>query len=299
MSTKNKRKTKKIGGKTLGATLCISTSFVLILLGLVVFGGLTANNLSSWVKENLTVSVMFDDIATSQEAEALSKRIATKPYVVNSEYISREQALKEQTEALGTDPSEFLGENPFSPSQELYIKSEYANRDSLEWIEKDLKAEKLVAEVAYQEDLVDSVNSNIHIAMIVMLILAGLLTFISFTLISVTVLLSVYSRRFTINTMQLVGASWSFIRRPFMKVALLQGVASAVIAIAVLSAMGYSLYVIDEEFVVEAFASGVVSWMELLITAASVLVFGVLLSTVCVYFSVNRYLGMPTRRLYN
>ena len=139
MSTKRKRKNEGGGSGLQVVTLCISTSLVLILLGLVVFTGLTARNLSAYVKENLTVTVMFGDNVSNREAAVLCNKMHKKHYVTKLTYISREQALKEQSKALGTDPSEFLGMNPFVPSAELHLKADCANADSMAWITQDLK----------------------------------------------------------------------------------------------------------------------------------------------------------------
>ena len=223
-------------------TLCISTTMVLVLLGMVVFSVLTSHNLSQWVKENLTVTVMLKDEVSVNEAKLLCRDLYHRPYSRNIDYISREQALKEQSEAMGSDPSEFLGMNPFSATLELQMKSDYANRDSLKWIAAELKKNPKVADVAYQVDLMDSVNRNLTKMNLLLLVIAGLLTFVSFALISNFVRLSVYSRRFLIHTMKLVGASWGFIRRPFMKQGLVVGIIAAVFAIMVLGASVYALY---------------------------------------------------------
>ena len=215
-------------------TLCISTSMVLVLLGLVVFSVQTSRNLSQWVKENLTVTVLLNDKVSVADAKQFRQDLSHRPFSKNIDYISREQALKEQTEAMGSDPSEFLGMNPFPATLELQLYSDYANADSLEWISEELRKNEKVSDVAYQVDLMDSVNRNLAKLNILLLVLAVLLTFISFSLINNTVRLSVYSRRFLIHTMKLVGASWGFIRRPFMKQGLIVGIIAAVIAIAVL-----------------------------------------------------------------
>ena len=214
------KRRKKNAGSRRGMqmiTLCISTSMVLVLLGLVVFSVLTSRNLSQWVKENLTVTVMLNDEVTENEAKLLCRDLYHRPYSRNIDYISREQALKEQSQAMGSDPSEFLGMNPFSATLELQLKSDYANHDSLQWIAAELRKDPKISDVAYQVDLMDRVNRNLTKINIVLLVIAGLLTFISFSLINNTVRLSVYSRRFLIHTMKLVGASWGFIRRPFMR----------------------------------------------------------------------------------
>jgi cell division transport system permease protein len=286
-------KRKKGNGRGLQVvTLCISTSLVLILLGLVVLIGLTAQNLSEYVKENLTITVMFDDTATDREAAVVCRKLQTKPYVTHLEYISREQALKEQTKALGTDPSEFLGVNPFVPSAEIHLRASCANSDSLKWIGKQIRAYDRVAEVSYQKDLMESVNSNLQKVSLVMIVLAVLLTVVSFSLINNRVRLGIFARRFSINTMKLVGASWSFIRKPFISMAVVEGLLAGIIADAVLAGCVYAL------FSYEPGTMTVVTWEVLAITGGAVLLFGVLISTACVYFSVNHYLTMPAKRLY-
>ena len=226
------KRRKKYAGNRRGVqlvTLCISTAMVLVLLGLVVFSVQTSRNLSQWVKENLTVTVMLSDDVSANGAKTLCRDLYHRPYSKNIDYISREQALQEQTEAMGSDPSEFLGVNPFPATLELQLHSDYANRDSLRWIAAELKKNEKVADVAYQVDLMDSVNRNLAKLNLLLLALALLLTFVSFSLINNTVRLSVYSRRFVIHTMKLVGASWGFIRRPFMRQSLVVGIIASLI----------------------------------------------------------------------
>ena len=223
-------------------TLCISTAMVLVLLGLVVFSVQTSRNLSQWVKENLTVTVMLSDDVSVNGAKMLCRDLYHRPYSRNIDFISKDQALKEQTEAMGSDPSEFLGVNPFPATRELQLKGDYANRDSLKWIAKELKKDRRVSDLAYMEDLMNKVNANISRVSIVLLILAILLTFVSFSLISNTVRLSVYANRFVIHTMKLVGASWGFIRKPFLRQAVIVGVIAAILACGILGAGVYGLY---------------------------------------------------------
>ena len=273
-------------------TLCISTAMVLVLLGLVVFSVQTSRNLSQWVKENLTVTVVLNDEVSVSDAEQFQQDLIHRPFSKEIHYISREQALKEQTEAMGSDPSEFLGMNPFPATLELQLHSDYANADSLVWIGEELRKNPKVTDVAYQVDLVDSVNRNLAKLNILLLVLAVLLTFISFSLINNTVRLSVYSRRFLIHTMKLVGASWGFIRGPFMKQALLVGILAALIAIIVLGSGVYALYYYEPDIQL------VITWRELIITALAVLVFGLVITLTCSYISVNRFLRMPAGELY-
>ena len=274
-------------------TLCISTTMVLILLGLVVLSVLTAHNLSNYVKENLTVTVMLGDTVTANDAHRLSRDLYHRPYARNIDYISKEQALKEQTEAMGSDPSEFLGINPFVATLELQLKSDYANRDSLKWIEKELLASPKVTEVAYQEDLMDKVNKNLKKVSLVLLILAALLTFISYSLISNTVRLGVYSRRFLIHTMKLVGASWGFIRRPFMLDGIAVGVLAALLACLFLGGGVWWLCQYEPALM------GIITWQVLAVTGVAVLLFGLVITSLCSYISVSRFLRMRARDLYN
>lgn len=190
-------------------TLCISTAMVLILLGLVIFSVLMGRNLSSYVKENLVVQVMLEQDMTNPEGLQMCKRLNARPYVNTLTYITKEEALKEATRDLGTNPSEFAGVNPFQPSIEITTKADYANNDSLKWITKELKAFPRVTEVTYQHDLIEQVNNSLAKISIGLLIVAALLTFISFSLINNTVRLGIYARRFSIHTMKLVGASWA------------------------------------------------------------------------------------------
>ena len=273
-------------------TLCISTAMVLVLLGLVVFSVQTSRNLSQWVKENLTVTVVLNDEVSVGDAKQFQQDLIHRPFSKEVHYVSREQALKEQTEAMGSDPSEFLGMNPFPATLELQLHSDYANADSLVWISEELRKNSKVMDVAYQVDLMDSVNRNLAKVNILLLVLAVLLTFISFSLINNTVRLSVYSRRFLIHTMKLVGASWGFIRRPFMKQGMLVGILAALIAIAVLGGGIYALYYYEPNILM------IITWRELVITALAVLVFGLVITLTCSYISVNRFLRMPAGELY-
>ena len=273
-------------------TLCISITMVLVLLGLVVLSVLTSRNLSTWVKENLTVTVMLSDDASTNDAKRLCRNLYHRPYSKNIDYVSKDQALKEQTEAMGSDPSEFLGTNPFVATLELQLKADYANRDSLKWIVKELKKQTYVTDVAYQEDLMDRVNINLGRINILLLVLAALLTFVSFALINNTVRLSVYSRRFLIHTEKLVGASWGFIRRPFMYTGLVVGLVAALLACIVLGAGVWSLYQYEPNL------TFIITWQVLAATGIAVLLFGLVITSLCSYISVNRFLRMRAQELY-
>ena len=290
MSNKKKRPRSRRGMQAV--TLCISTTMVLILLGLVVFFVLSAHNLSAHMKENLTVTVMLKDSVTVNDAKLFCRTLYHRPYSRNIDYISQEEAQREQVKELGSDPTEFLGFNPFPATLEIQLKADYANRDSLKWITKEIKKDNRVSDIAYMEDLMNRVNANLSRVSIILLVLAVLLTFVSFSLISNTVRLSVYARRFVIHTMKLVGASWSFIRRPFLKQAVGVGIIAAILANGVLGAGVYGLYLTQPG------VSDIVTWEVLAVTAASVLLFGIVITMLCAWLAVNKFLRMKAGELY-
>ena len=273
-------------------TLCISTAMVLVLLGMVVFFVLSARNLSAHMKENLTMTIMLKDSVSVNDAHLFCRELYHRPYSHDIDYISQEQAQREQVKELGSDPSEFLGFNPFPATLEVRLKADYACRDSLKWIVKELKKDKRVSDLAYMEDLMDKVNVNLSRVSIVLLVLALLLTFVSFSLISNTVRLSVYANRFVIHTMKLVGASWGFIRRPFLKQAVIVGVIAAIIAVVVLGVCVYGLY-LTQPGVLE-----IVTWEVLVLTAAAVFLFGIIITALCAFLAVNKFLKMKAQELY-
>ena len=273
-------------------TSSISTTLVLLLLGLVVFFVLTAHNLSVYVRENISFSILISDDMKEADILKLQKKLNQEPFVKQSEYISKKQALKEQTEAMGTDPEEFLGYNPFTASIEIKLHSDYANSDSIAKIEKMVKRNSNIQDVLYRKELIDAVNDNIRNISLVLLALAVVLTFISFALINNTIRLAIYSKRFLIHTMKLVGASWSFIRRPFLRRNFWIGVLSAVIADVVLWGAAYWLVSYEPELI------RVITPDVMLLVSVSVLIFGVLITWLCALLSINKYLKMKAGTLY-
>lgn len=273
-------------------TACISTTMVLILLGLMLFLVLSAHRLSVYVRENLNFTVLLNNDAPESAILALQKRLDSEAFVKASAYISKEEALKEEVETMGSDPVEFLGYNPFSPSIELKLHAAYANADSVAWIKERILADKLVTDVDYRQGLMDSVNRNISKLSIGLLAVAALLTFISFALINNTVRLTIYSKRFLIHTMKLVGAGWGFIRRPFLRRNFWVGLSSGVLADAVLVAAAYTL-VSYEPGLLAVITTDILLWVML-----STLLFGVLITCMCAYISINKYLRLSAGDLY-
>ena len=275
-----------------GITLSVSTALVLILLGLVILTGFTANNLSKQVKENFTITLILSNDMSQVEAQLFCTRLKSKTYVSSMKYITKEQVLAEGTKALGANPKDLVGYNFYSPLVELQLKSDYANSESLKWISAELRKDKNVSDIEFPKDLIDSVNKTLQLVIVVLLVLAGLLTFISFSLINNTVKLSVYSRRFNIHTMKLVGASWGFIRRPFMRQVVRYGLIAGVLAVIVL---GTGLYFLSLQ---EPNMLAVITPEAIIITGISVIVLGIVITAICVWLSVNKFLRMRAGDLY-
>lgn len=273
-------------------TLCISTTMVLTLLGLVMLSVLTAHNLQKNLRENVEISVILGDTIAKEDGVALGKMIQKKPYAHQVAFISSEEALKMAKEEMGIDPTEFTGSNPFSPELTVTMEAEYANTDSLSVIVKRLLKDRRVVDVAYTKDEIDGMNRILEPVSIALLGLSVLLIFICYTLISNSIQLSIYSRRFLIHTMKLVGASWSFIRRPFLQQAIGIGVVAALLANLVLGGGVYGLYLTQPGLL------DIVTWDVLAITAASVFVFGILITAFCAWLAVNKFLRMTASELY-
>ena len=273
-------------------TSSISTMLVLLLLGMVVFFVLSANNLSKYVRENISFSVLISDDMKEADALKFQKKLNEEPFVKETSYISKEQALKEQSEAMGTDPAEFLGYNPFTASIEIKLNADYANSDSISWIEQKIMQNKKVMEINYPQDLLDAVNSNIRKISFLLLGLAALLTLISFALINNTIRLAIYSKRFLIHTMKLVGASWGFIRGPFLRKNVWSGILAAIVADSILMGTAYWAVTYEQELL------QVITPEVMLIVCASVLAFGIVITWLCAYFSMNKYLRMKANSLY-
>jgi cell division transport system permease protein len=172
------------------------------------------------------------------------------------------------------------------------MKGNYANDDSLRWISKELKAYPKVSEIDYQKDLINEVNENIAKISVVLLVIALLLTFVSFSLISNTVRLGIYSRRFSIHTMKLVGASWGFIRKPFITDAILVGLIAAFLSCVILGCGFYALYWYEPGILT------ILTWREMAITGVSVFLFGMVITAICASISVNKFLRMKAGELY-
>lgn len=274
-------------------TSLISTTFVLMLLGTVVLFVITAKKASTYLKENVMVNIFLNDNASEQQQKSLMTFLDSEPYVKEYTVISKEEALNRANEMLGTDPSEFVGYNPYMAEIELKITEEYSSKDSLDNIATQLKMRTEINDVLYHPDLVEAMNNGINKATIVLLILAALFTFISFGLINNTVRLTIFARRFIINTMKLVGASWGFIRRPFLTQSFVMGIISSLLACGALYAGVLWLKSYEPDL------SEIIDFQTMLIVGGCVLVSGLFITFICTFVSLNKYLRMSSNDLYH
>jgi cell division transport system permease protein len=287
-------------GKKVGAvsffnsrlTSIISIALVLFLLGLIFLMGLLGNKLSIYVKENISFSIMLKDNQKEGDIKKMQKSLDALPFIKSTEYISKEQAAKELEEELGESPETFLGFNPLQASIEVKLYSDYANPDSLQVIEKKIKNYTSVSDLLYRKDMMQMVNDNMKRVSLILLTLAAMLMIISFVLISNTIRLLIYSKRFLIHTMKLVGATPGFIRRPFVRYNVVSGIFASILAILMLTV---ALYYLQNEL------AGFIELLDvksLIFVYLGVLVMGILLSVTATVFAVNKYLRMSVDKLY-
>lgn len=274
-------------------TSIISIALVLFLLGLVFLIGLLGNKLSVYVKENMSFSIILKDNQKEADIKKIQKTLDAQPFIKSTNYISKEQAVRELEEELGENPETFLGFNPLQASIEVKLNSEYANVDSMAIIEKQIKSYTSVSDLLYRKDMMEMVNENMKKIGFVLLGLAVLLMTISFVLISNTIRLLIYSKRFLIHTMKLVGATSGFIRAPFIRYNMVSGIFASLLAILMLTS---ALYYLQREIL-----SGFIQILDLttlLAVYGVVLILGVLLSVFATIVSVNKYLRLGVDKLY-
>jgi len=273
-------------------TLVISVSLVLFLLGILGLVLINAKELSDYFRESLSFSVMLDDNAKEADIRMLQKDLDAKPYVKSTEYVSKDEAALKMKEDLGEDFISFLGDNPLPPSIDVYLYAGYTSPDSVAKIEKYILEYPFVKEVYYQESLLILINENVSKISIFLLVISSFLFLIAVTIINNTIRLSIYSKRFLIRTMQLVGATRAFIRKPFIIRSIYHGVLAALIAMTLLTGL---LYLVEKEFF-RLFSYE--STKLLLLLGAFIIATGILINIISTFLSVNRYLGISEDKLY-
>src|ERR1700755_79356 len=224
-------------------TIYISTVFgiamVLLMVGLLGLILVHANTLSRYVKENIVLNIFVDDAAHESDVVQLQRDLANNPIVKQTQYVSKELAARNLQKDLGEDFVKFLGYNPLSQSLDVYLKADYANNTDIEKFKAELLRNPLVKEVKYQKSLVDQMNENITTISLIILVFAAIFVVLSVALINNTIRLAIYSQRFLIKSMQLVGATKNFIRRPFLLYGIWHGLLGGLIAIILLVGMLY------------------------------------------------------------
>lgn len=223
---------RRLAGSSI--TTVVSLSLVLFMLGLLGIIILNARQLSDHVKENIGFQIILNDNAKEADIAKLQKTLDVSAYVRSTEFVTKEEAAKRLEEDLGEDFIDFLGFNPLLASINVHLKAEYANSDSVSWIEKEIIDTHLAKEVIYQKSLINNINESVKKVSLVILFFCSLLMVVALALINNTIRLSIYSKRFIIKTMQLVGATQGFIRRPFVITGIKHGFYGAVIAIVLL-----------------------------------------------------------------
>lgn len=273
-------------------TLVVSISLVLFLLGILGIILINARELSDYFRESLSFSVMLDDAAREADIRMLQKDLDAKAYVKSTKYVSKDEAAAKMKEELGEDFISFLGDNPLPPSIDVYLVSNYTRPDSVAKIEKYIYLYPFVKDVVVPESLLVLINENVQKISIFLLVISAFLFLIALTIINNTIRLSVYSKRFLIRTMQLVGATRSFIRKPFILQAALHGFIAALVAMVLLLGL---LYLIEKEFFMMFTFENT---NLLLLLGAVIIMTGIFINIISTWFSVNRFLSISEDKLY-
>jgi len=274
------------------ASVVVSISLVLFMLGMLGLLVLNARKISDHVKENFVFTVMLKPDAKELEVRQFQKSLDLKEYVLSTEYVSADEAAELLKQDLDEDFVQFLGYNPLSNSIDIHFKAEFAESEQLEAVAAELSENPLVQEVAYDKPLIQLMNENIRKIGIGILGISALLTVIAVALINSSIRLSIYSRRFLIKTMQLVGATKTFIRKPFLWRGVRMGLIGSLIALALLAGLVFSIQRNIPELVIA-------DDVQLLSTlAGGTLLLGIFISWICTFFAVRKYLRLKTDELY-
>jgi cell division transport system permease protein len=273
-------------------TLVISVSLVLFLLGVLGLLLINAKEISDYLRESVSFNIFLDDEAKEPDIRMLQKDLDAKAYVKSTEYVSKDAAAVKMKNDLGEDFINFLGDNPLPPTIDVYLYADYTNPDSVAKIEKYVREYPFVKEVYVQESLLFLINENVRKISLFLLIISTFLFLIALTIINNTIRLSIYSKRFLIRTMQLVGATQGFIRRPFLVQSAIHGLLAALIAMSLVMGL---LYLVEKEFLL---LFSFESTYLLFLLGFAIIVTGVLINIISTFFSVNRYLGISEDKLY-
>ncbi|TAI47933.1 cell division protein FtsX [Flagellimonas allohymeniacidonis] len=273
-------------------SVVLSIALVLFLLGVLGLLVLNTKKLADHFKEQITISVFLKDNAKPVEIEQLQKSLAMAEYTKTAEFISKEDAAEQYSEDIGENFVEFLGYNPLKNSMDIHLKADYVSPDQVAEIAESISAKTYVEEVSYDKPLISLLNDNVQRIGFWILIASGVFTFISVLLINSSIRLSIYSKRFIIKTMQMVGATKTFIRRPFIWTNIKLGMFGALLA---LIALGVVLYYVNENFPELNLFQDLVLLIGLFV---GVFGLGVIISWASTHFATQRFLNLRTDDLY-
>ena len=274
-------------------TSTISVTLVLFILGLVGVINISFDGVSRQVKEKMGFTVVLADSVAPAALDSMKAECANAPYISTYRYMSAEDVMAEETHGEGAELVELLGINPYAPMFEIRLKADYAHPDSVATLARSWKIRNGVDEVTVNTEMIENLNRNANLINMVLVIMAGALLLISFVLINNTVRLTVYSRRFLIHTMKLVGAKGGFIRRPFLIVNAFQGIIAGILAsgaLALLIAWAHTF---------ELGMETLLSWQDVWFVFVALPLAGVLICMLAAASATNRYLRKDYDDMFN
>ncbi|MDA8956230.1 permease-like cell division protein FtsX [Flavobacteriales bacterium] len=279
--------------RTSSLSTILSISMVLLMLGSMTFIYVNSQKLTKYIKENIGITVILKDDAKAVDVLQFQKNLDASPITKMTTYVSKEEAASALTKELGEDFMEFLGYNPLSNTIDVFMNSAYAESTTIENFGQEALKSEIVKEVKYQKDLIDAINQNMSKLNLILICFCVLLLIVSITLINNTIRLTVYSKRFIIRTMKLVGATNSFIRKPFVMTGLRQGIIAGLIGVLL---MMLALFAVQKEM---PELLQLQDLQTVIIIFSLLFVFGILISTFVTHFSVNKYLKIKEEKLYH
>lgn len=273
-------------------SVIISISLVLFLLGVLGLLVLNSKKVADYFKEQIAITVFLKDSAKEVEVDQLKQSLSMADYAKSATYVSKEEAAKEHQQVLGENFIDYLGENPLQNSIDVYVRADFVTPEKMEEITNEIKSKSFVDDVIYDKPLIAQLTENVQKISFWILVVSGVFTFIAVLLINSSIRLSIYSKRFTIKTMQMVGATKRFIRRPFVWRSVRLGIIGSVIAIA---GMGAVLYYLDKNFPQLQLLSD-----EILLAAlfVSILLIGAFITWISTFIATQRFLNLRTDDLY-
>ena len=273
-------------------SVVLSIFLVLFILGALGLFVINSKKISNDFKENIPMTVFFNNEANDSLLSAFDVEMKNAKFIKDYAFVHKDSAAKNNVDIVGKDFMEFLGFNPLQNSFDIHLKGDYVNADSIKKIERTIRKNEMVTEIIYDKQLVDLVNNNVKEISFWILIISGILTVVAMLLINSSLRLSVYSHRFTIKTMQMVGATKSFIRKPFIWTSIKLGLIGS--ALAIIGLIGVVIYV-DGLFPSLGIAK---DYTSIGIVILGVLVVGIIITSISTYFATQRFLNLKTDDLY-